>query len=107
MTMKLKMYLKYALIMSLTILASCGDDDETTPPEIGEANVRLSAVDVESNEIVLKNFGDAAIDISGFWICNLKSYAQINTLTSGDLTLDPDETITLDRQLNETASDVS
>lgn len=105
--MKLKMYLKYALIMSLAILASCGDDDETTAPEIGEANVRLSEVDVESNEIVLKNFGDAAIDISGFWICNLKSYAQVNTLTTDDLTLDPNETITLDRQLNETASDVS
>ncbi|MEM9858597.1 MAG: hypothetical protein AAF843_14645 [Bacteroidota bacterium] len=87
-------------------IASCGDDDES-PSVTGEANVRLLAVDVESNEIIIKNFGDASIDVSGFYICNLKSYAQLNTLTTEDLTLDPDETVSLDRTLDVNASDVA
>ncbi|MEM7107802.1 MAG: hypothetical protein AAF519_06225 [Bacteroidota bacterium] len=99
-------FFRYLFFMSLTvIMVSCGDDDED-PQNVGEANVRLFEVDVEASEIVIRNFGDASIDVSGFYICNLKSYAQLNTLTTDDLILDPNETVTLARVLNASASDV-
>ena len=98
----------YALSLSAFVFTSCNDDDEAPPPE-GEENVRLFKVDASEDKFYLKNFGDAPADLTGYWICNLRSYAQLNTLTTdgADLTLDPDEEIGFERTLDDNASDIA
>ncbi len=92
------------LLTALFVLQACSDDDDSGPT--GEANVRLVKVDATEDKFYIKNFGNVAQNVSDFWICNLKSYAQLNTLTSDDLNLDPDEMIEISRSLDDDASDV-
>jgi len=96
----------FVLMIFATI--SCGDDDELggPPPSNMESVIRIVTVNPLTNKITLKNFGSKAQNISSYWICNLKTYAQVNGLTSDDLTLEPDETIELDRPIDNTASAV-
>jgi len=94
----------------LALATNCGTDDAgpipNPNPNTGEAKIRILQVNATTDEIILKNFGDAAADISSYWICNLKSYVQISTLSSGNLDLNPDQTIILNRVMVDAASDV-
>ncbi|MEO1652768.1 MAG: hypothetical protein AAFU64_04410 [Bacteroidota bacterium] len=65
----------------------------------GEAIVRLSQVNTISEEVSIKNFGDAAQDVANFQFCLgpgqyniLSNYSNV----SGDLILEPNEEITFD-----------
>ena len=99
----------YILLLLMVVSSSCdNDDDSPPPPPAGEDNVRIFKVDASEDKFYLKNFGDAPLDLTGYWVCNLKSYAQLSTLTTdaADLTLDPDEVIGFERSLSDNASDV-
>ncbi|TRX58226.1 hypothetical protein FNH22_14285 [Fulvivirga sp. M361] len=69
-------------------------------------NVRLFKVDANTDQITLKNFGNGPLDLTDIWLCNRFSYSKISDLSSADLILDPDETIVIDRTLDDTSSDV-
>lgn len=99
----------YVLLIAMVALTSCGDDDGENPPvDTAESNVRIFKVNPDDDKIYLKNFGDLAQDVSTYWICNRRNYAEVNTLTSSaDLILDPDEMIELDRALSGDFSDVA
>lgn len=71
-------------------------------------NIRILQVDPDARTITIKNFGSTPQNVSNFLICNEKSYAVIATLTDEqDLTLDPNETLLLERALSTNASDVA
>ena len=63
--------------------------------------VRIIAVDAGSDQLVVKNFGNTAIDISAYRFCSLFAYtaeAGITTdmnIESGNLNLGPGESVTL------------
>ncbi|MGI9542758.1 MAG: hypothetical protein ACR2MX_05825 [Cyclobacteriaceae bacterium] len=98
-----------ALSVVLMAMTSCSNDDEDNPqpgPNNTEAIIRIIQVDPVNDQIILKNFGEASKDVGDYWICNLKSYAQVSDLASGDLNLDPNGTITLDRVIVDAASDI-
>ena len=63
-----------------------------------------------SDAIEIKNSGGTAIDISGWWICHLFNYQQVNQFTaSGNLNLAPGAIVTLtgfNSDLSDTASDL-
>ncbi len=65
----------------------------------GEAIIRLLQVDLASERITLKNFGTATRDLSTFWFClGPGQYNALSNYTnlSGDLTLEPNEELTID-----------
>ncbi len=74
-----------------------------------DAQVRIIAVDTDADQITLKNFGDAAVDVFSYQICTLASrYDSVHTLTaSTDLILGPDEELVLNRELHADTSDVA
>ncbi|MEM6736135.1 MAG: hypothetical protein AAF620_08715 [Bacteroidota bacterium] len=83
--------------------------ESTTDTSIGESNVRLILVNSSSNEVTLKNFGDADADISGYIFCNRRVYTAFSgTANNGsDLILSSDEEIIFTIPIDDEASDVS
>jgi hypothetical protein len=63
------------------------------------AQVRLVTVDPATDQIILKNFGTSAVDISNYRLCALLEYATLNqpsvTLVSGDFDLASGEMVTI------------
>lgn len=62
-----------------------------------DAQVRISSVDPTNNEVTLHNFGGAAEDVSGHWLCNFPAYSEISTLTvvSGSTNIMPGMSVTV------------
>ncbi|MEO1050156.1 MAG: hypothetical protein AAFX87_06010 [Bacteroidota bacterium] len=75
----------------------------------GSAKVRLLTVDASNDRVVLKNFGDASMDISSYFFCRRKAYSGLSTLTvtSGNLILAPNEELEFTLTINDTSSDVA
>ena len=75
----------------------------------GESNVRILSVDPANDKVVLKNFGNASQDISDYFFCRRKAYANVAgiPLTSGDLILDPDEEAEFTLTIDDNSSDVA
>ena len=92
-----------------------GDGDEngatfwTATAAAGVANVRIVNIDPTNDLIVLKNFGDVTQDISGYFFCRRKQYANVGgiTPTSGDYMLEPNEEIEFPLTMDDNASDVA
>ena len=73
------------------------------------AQIKLVAFNTTDDTISIQNFGVATIDISDYWFCSLFSYAQLNTLTvdNGSLNLANKATVTLSGfSLNNVDADV-
>jgi len=60
------------------------------------AQVRMVSVDPQTAEVVLRNFGAAPVDVTGWWMCeSLGTYRPLNELTSGSLNLAPGGEVTV------------
>ncbi len=84
------------LIMALTILASCSDDDDAANPDDGgpdatEINVVLNEIQYQGTDLVeIFNKGTQEADLSNYWLClGPGTYVRIGTLTpqSGTITV--------------------
>ena len=69
--------------------------------EVGEALVRIAAVDPINEWVTIKNFGNESIDISGYWLCQRPQYDQLSeagsiTIIEGDFQLEPGEEVVVD-----------
>ena len=75
----------------------------------GSARVRLLSIDPIQDKVVLKNFGDAPQDISGYFFCRRKAYANIGgiTPTNGDFILEPNEEVEFTLSIDDNSSDVA
>jgi len=70
------------LVVSLVLLAACGDDDDDGTSQPSDVTVRLVAVTPVANEYEVHNFGDASVDISGYRLCSKFSYtSNLSSLT--------------------------
>lgn len=96
-------------LFAIITVTSCGDDDDTVTPDESASNVRIVGVNAAANEVTLQNFGDADADLSGYWFCLRRNYAQLSsvTISSGDLMLSENETVTFSIDVNDAGSDVS
>ena len=68
--------------------------------ETGDARVRIVEVDPGNEWVTLKNFGNATVDISNYWLCQRPNYDRIGesgsiAIVSGDLVLSPGEEVIL------------
>lgn len=77
----------------------------------GVANVRILAVDPATDQVWIKNFGTASLDISAYRFCALFTYTGTGlsslTVQSGSLVLDAGDTVALTGfALNDNASDL-
>ena len=83
--------------------------DQWSADQAGAANIRLLAVDATNDLVTLKNFGDASMDISGYFFCARRVYDQLSgvTVTSGNLILAPNEELEFNLEINDTSSDVA
>ena len=65
----------------------------------GYTQVRFTSVDLNNNEITIMNMGNSAEDISNLQLCSLFDYEAFNqsniSIVSGDLMLDPGESVTV------------
>jgi len=67
--------------------AACGGDDDTTTEAVATDNggtetaspaaIVIEEIDFVGDRIVLRNTGDAPYDLTGHWICNRPSYAEL------------------------------
>ena len=88
----------------LVLLAGCSDsgvDDNEAPDSQLEAPVRIVDVDTETEQMTLRNFGNASINVSDYWICARPGYDRIGNaeavrIVSGNVNLAPGETLVLD-----------
>ncbi|MEO1254126.1 MAG: hypothetical protein AAFY41_04440 [Bacteroidota bacterium] len=80
-----------------------GDEEEAN------SNVRIIEVDADSDEVTLQNFGEDEIDISDYWFCLRRNYSKFSdvTISTGDLSLAENETVTFSITVNDDGSDVS
>ncbi len=88
---------------------SANGADQWSADQAGMANIRLLTVDASNDQITLKNFGNASMDISGYFFCARRSYRQLSAVavTSGNFILAPDEEIEFNLEINNTSSDVA
>lgn len=90
-----------ATLTALLILTACGDDDgddsnadatteeddtpavsepASTASDVGAAAIgglEVTAVDLDAATAVLTNTGDEPVDLTGHWLCNRPSYAEL------------------------------
>ncbi|MFY7970961.1 MAG: lamin tail domain-containing protein [Flavobacteriales bacterium] len=75
-----------------------------------QGQLRFTMVNPATSQATIKNFGAADADISTYRLCALFSYATLNmaptSIVSGDLYLSPNEEVTVQWNLNATASDL-
>ena len=106
-------------LIAIGILTGCSSDDDnqpnepTTPEpdemmEMGQALIRITSVNANSDEVVLTNLGDGSLDVADFFMClGPGTYAQVSGLTSDNTTIEPSESITLSYDMNPVADGLS
>ena len=83
-------------------------EGEEVAPQVA-SSVRLVFVDPVNDLVTLKNFGTEEEDISGYFFCRRRDYAELSTLTlvSGDLSLEADEEVQFNLSIEDGSSDVA
>ncbi|MEM9859879.1 MAG: hypothetical protein AAF843_21205 [Bacteroidota bacterium] len=104
--MQLRLHIKPVLttlfsllvLVSLSlIISSCDDDDTETVPPVEEL-IRFTLVNPEGDSLTITNFGTTEIDISDYQLClGPNQYNAINNYTgiTGDLSLSTNEAVTI------------
>ena len=93
----------------LALFFSCSDDDNTSDEETETTSIiRISEVNTELGQVVLKNFGTASIDISSYQLClGPGTYVNVASATEESTIINADESITLSYDINETSGGLS
>ena len=69
--------------------------------EVLEGVLRILNVDTDTDQVTLTNLGGASIDVGDYFLClGPGTYQQISSVASGSTMLAPEETITLDYDMN-------
>ncbi len=111
------------MIMFLVLMTSCSSDDDsvsvtsetetddTTDGEnddTGMAIIRFAEVNVITDQVVLTNLGDAAIEVGEYFMClGPGTYAQVSGLTDENTSLAPNTSITLSYDMDPMADGLS
>ncbi|MGV6832085.1 MAG: hypothetical protein ACWA5P_11070 [bacterium] len=104
------------ILLPITIIAmlfvGCSSDDDglyNTPPDSDPGSddttsvtvVRITQVNTTTNEVVLSNLGDSAVEVGSYFLClGPGTYQQVSGSTTESTNLNPNASVTLSYSMN-------